>query len=750
MNLLNRIVHLNHSLSLAARAMRFMTAIFPYLKLWSNFPAFLGWCALSLGIAAGFTWLTGIDYSFSSFYITAMRSAMVFVFLSGLLFSSRTVRFICFFAFGVLLALFTETDRHNVFNRPNPRLSEKNNAKLFGTIVSLPLKTKGNYSFIVKADSLLMDFQSASPFRKNVLCFSKQEPSVFQAAVLRGFFRIPRPPENPGIGADENLYCMENNVWGFFYADSVAAQAMPRSFFSLCAAKVRFAVKQALKNIDNEEYRGILSASFLNERGDITDTMKMLFVNAGIYHLLALSGFNIAILAGVMFAFLFFVPIHKDVKIAIVLVTIWFYLLFIGLIPSLFRAVIMMTVVCASFLIQKKSFPLNSLGVAGSIWLIMSPMGLLDPGFQLSFAATFGILTLSPIFLDYFKFRSDKRIIQWISNSFFMILSVSLASFIATMPVLVFHFNQIYLFGLFANLFAVSLMALSMWICCIGFIAQFFSSALAAFCMHGAEWILGLMIKGAALSELAPWSIARIVMPYPEIYCIFTFCILGFILIKKDFRNNYIAIAFPSALFIALLCLVGHGVRNDAHIAFLKTGKDYCTAVLWPNNRAWIIVNGPEMPSKSTYLKVITPWKNQFFKCAVEKILLPDFQGNSVHFLEPILKNEPGAQVVCGDQRYSTDEDFLTFLKVHKKKPVYFLPGESWAVARQCTCKTISTKSFAMNQTLSLVLHIFRSVVFIPDLKADNLEEYHNPWAMTINEKEVRNFIYAKNRRNDN
>jgi ComEC/Rec2-related protein len=708
--------HFKYSILKISPVIAQLKILFPFLVQWSRYPAFVGWCALSLGITTPFL-LFRFSHVSCTFYLTLTIIATLFLIFVSLAFPSRLLRFLCFFSLGCCIEFLSTYEQSAVFNRYRRIASPNEKCLLCGTVISIPIIQKGKYTFIVKADSITTAQGAGAFFHKKIMCFSEKEPPPYGAVQIKGVFRSPRPREIPGIGFDEYLYCMSNNLWGTFYGDFITLCKPSPSCLSRLAVIVRSAVKTSLANFRNEEYRGIMIASFLNEKSDLSENMKTLFFNAGIYHLLALSGFNIAVLAGLIYAILFLFPLKKEFKILLALAFIWLYLLFIGFIPSLFRAVIMTTLVGVSFIFQKKNFMLNTLGIAGIAWLTMSPMSIFTPSYQLSFAATFGLITLSPALLAYCKLPSMNGALRFFIRSLYSIASVSLASFIATAPVLIYHFNQLYLFGLFANLFAVTLMAMAMWVACVGIIAQVVIPPLSAFCMHAAETLVHIMIQCAGLVKYTPWSMVHISLPYPEIYLLFFFCMLGFLLIKKEFRLKYIAAAFPAGIALSLLCIGMHMASRETRVTFLNIKNSRLAAIKWPDNRAWIIATGPETPPSSAYQQVLASWKSQFTGCSIEKVILPGWKRDAVHFLEPIFINEKNADVICCDSLYARDEDFNAFVRSFKRRIIYKQPDDSIAAWNRCACKVISRKDGKNKGMLAFIARFDNSVVFIPELK---------------------------------
>lgn len=685
--------------------------IFPELFFWIKLPAFSGWCFLSCGIMAGSAIFAPASASWIV-YNKFVVPAMIILCVIALIASSRLLRLTCFFSLGLLLHGHALSGQYRVFSEWKQSLSDQKRCMLSGRVASAPCMTKGKYAFVVAADSLFASGRRGVLKGRDIICYSMKAPPLSGPVLLAGRYSPPRPNPNFG-GFDPYLYSLSNNLWGLFSCDSIVRAASNLSSISRAANAVRRTVISALASVQNEEYRGILLAAFLNDQSDLTSSMKDLFFKAGIYHLLALSGFNIAILAGALLAVLFLVPLKKELKILISLLVIWLYLFFIGFIPSLFRSVIMATVVSAAFLVQRKSYLLNSLGIAGIVWLCLSPFSLFTPSYQLSFAATFGLITLSPILLKAFAAAPTNAVAKIALSAATPLAAVSLASFIATLPVLMYHFNQLYIFGIFANLFCVTLMSFSMWAALAGFVFQPVLPAFAGLCMHGAEFMIFIMIKGAGLVRFVPWTMLQPPAPYPELYVLFIVFALGIILIKKDFRLKYFLISTPVVCALVCLCFLMHGRDESARVVSFSVKNSFLAAIRWPDKRVWIIGSGPETPSFSTYRRIILPWMQKTGPCKIDAVVFPDFPGNAVQFLEPLLNNERIRRVMSLDSTCARDETLGAFLKTYHIPLELLKDREIIAVSPACTCHVYSRQKIPAGQWASFGMRINKATVFL-------------------------------------
>src|SRR5207248_2891430 len=125
-------------------------------------------------------------------------------------------------------------------------------------------------------------------------------------------------------------------------------------------------------------------AVVVGSREDLDEDTRTAFVRTGTAHILAVSGFNVAIVALVISQLLRLIGIGKrHTRIPITMLAILAYALIVGLQPSVVRALIMVEVVLFATLIERIRNPLNIVSSAALINLMLRPFDLFDAGFQL-------------------------------------------------------------------------------------------------------------------------------------------------------------------------------------------------------------------------------------------------------------------------------------------------------------------------------------------------------------------------------
>ncbi len=192
---------------------------------------------------------------------------------------------------------------------------------------------------------------------------------------------------------------------------------------------------------------------------------------SNLYHIIAISGEHMVVIAGVIFISLRLLsllvlpkrislrPQVKSIAAGITLLLITAYLFVTGTPISAVRAYVMIVLVLLAILFRRQVDPMRSLSIAALIMLVIAPSDLLEPGFQLSFAATLAIVALvESRVLRVNPHEKQNRFIRAIHLLVTMLL-ISVVAEIATAPIAISHFNNVSLYGVFANMLATPLMS---------------------------------------------------------------------------------------------------------------------------------------------------------------------------------------------------------------------------------------------------------------------------------------------------
>jgi competence protein ComEC len=204
----------------------------------------------------------------------------------------------------------------------------------------------------------------------------------------------------------------------------------------------------------HEPQAALLTGILLGVETGIPADLMEAFSATGTAHIIAISGFNISIIAGLFSKFstrLFGKRRAMPVAIAGIIV----YTILVGASAAVVRAAIMGCLYVIATHYGRQTDALTSLMAAATLMTLLNPQTLWDLGFQLSFAATLGLILYTPPLQNWFerllsKMLSPgtaKRIVEVLNEA----LIVTFAAQITTMPIIVYHFRQLSLVTLFSN-----------------------------------------------------------------------------------------------------------------------------------------------------------------------------------------------------------------------------------------------------------------------------------------------------------
>ncbi|GAB6072098.1 hypothetical protein JCM14244_04750 [Venenivibrio stagnispumantis] len=191
----------------------------------------------------------------------------------------------------------------------------------------------------------------------------------------------------------------------------------------------------------NPQLLGIGLALIFGEKGKLQEETKSKFSYTGLSHLLAISGFHVAILAFILNFFLFF--LNERVRYIILMILLPFYAIFTGLQAPVVRAVFMINLFLLSKILYIKSNNLNILFFVGFIILLISPDSLFSISFQLSFLATLGII----LFINNYKIDLKNPVLTFFISS----ILISIVAVLFTMPVVLYYFGGFSIISIIAT-----------------------------------------------------------------------------------------------------------------------------------------------------------------------------------------------------------------------------------------------------------------------------------------------------------
>jgi len=417
------------------------------------------------------------------------------------------------------------------------------------------------------------------------------EAGVGARVIVRGWFRAGRPAGNPGERSERAALRRRGlaGVLAVGEGSLVVRQAGGWSVRGMVAGVRRRVVDSALAALPPPD-GGLLLSLLLGIDTHLEPATYRQFSRAGLVHLMVVSGAQVAIVAGACAWTARLARLPVRAAAALTGLGVGAFALMVEWAPSIGRAVLMAAAAIGGVLLGRPRDRAATLAAAALVLLAASPSALFDVGFQLSFAATWGLLFLAPAVGDHLQ-RLGARTAS--------ALGATLGAQLAVAPLLAAHFQTVSVAGLAANVLVLPLIAavvpagfamIPIAACMPAAGAWLFSAmrpAVATLVWIGARfgdlswatvavpsvpgWAATLFFSALALWALA-WSRARAGTPLPR----------------------FSAVAYAAVAVALWLSQAGQPPR-ELEVTVLDVGQGDAILVQSPSGRAALIDGGGEI-----------------------------------------------------------------------------------------------------------------------------------------------------------
>jgi competence protein ComEC len=412
------------------------------------------------------------------------------------------------FCLGYLAVAFRSVATHG-----DHLLNQKDTVGYYKAVItSAPSQGSTTWKQVARVKAIYTHHRWSSASGKVLLYVSKLDfPSPFKygdVLLVAGNPRILSPPANP-YEFDYKRFLSSRLI---YYQQFVRKDQIVRTGFDPPSRIKQFALNARewmleifRRYIPGARELSVASALVLGDKGGLDDEQAEAFSAAGAMHVLAVSGLHVGILYGILL--ILFRPIRRTLpgKWALAFCSVcvlWSYAFLTGLSPSVLRATTMFTFLALAEPWGRRTNIFNTLALSALVLLLFDPYLILSVGFQLSYAAVFGIVYLYPRLISFWQPAS------WILEKLWQISCVSLSAQLATFPIALFYFHQFPVYFLLANLFVIPL-AFLILILGIGI----FASAAWSYAAYLVGNVLSVLIlvlnKGVVFIEGLPFSVIQ-------------------------------------------------------------------------------------------------------------------------------------------------------------------------------------------------------------------------------------------------
>ena len=352
------------------------------------------------------------------------------------------------------------------YNSRNPDGGAEQAVSVAGYVDNYPTAKNGRQQLTVRVESLGVDGMD-QPVTGRARLSTSVEPRYIYGQPVQVEGLLVEPPVFDSF--DYRAYLARKGVHSQMLRPRVAKIDGPNRgnllFRTLYALRARG--EGVINRLLPEPYAALSNGMLLGIEAGIPDELYEQFNLTGTSHVIVISGSNVAIVAGVVMA-LFVRLWGRRRALWPTLTGIGLYALLVGGDPAVMRAALMGSLFVVATVLNRQSTALISLGAACWAMTLLNPLTLWDVGFELSSAATAGLILFSPVLTNGLKQLWPK--IRWgghltgglaAQGSLLLFgllqdgLLVTLAANLMTLPLVVYYFGRLSLVSLLTNLLIV-------------------------------------------------------------------------------------------------------------------------------------------------------------------------------------------------------------------------------------------------------------------------------------------------------
>lgn len=353
------------------------------------------------------------------------------------------------------------------------------------------------------------------------------------------------------------------------------------------AASIRASVRLALaRHVGSRDPQSaaIAIAILIGDRGSLDPIVEQRLQEAGTYHVIAISGGNIAIVAGIVLAVLWALGIRGGWAASAAIVLLAAYALVAGGGPSVMRATLMACIYLGLRIIDQRTAALHAIALTIVAVLVASPLAIADVGLWLTFGASAAIVA------------GATRVTlpeQWWMRGAAALMLASMSAELILLPVVTYVFQRVTIAGLAVNLIAIPCMAIVQ-------VAAMLTSAAGAAGIDSlgsiggqvTHWGVVGLLESARVVDAAPWLTWRV--PSPPLLLVMAYYVAALLAFLRIKWQRPAAIAAMALFWIVAAPHTWARVHGDGqlHVTVMDVGQGDAILATLPNGRTLMIDTG--------------------------------------------------------------------------------------------------------------------------------------------------------------
>lgn len=497
------------------------------------------------------------------------------------------------------------------------------NAVIYGEISWLELKREGRMIMYINMDSVATD-KGSFMGKKKILCSlydnSSRIDSLYQIVSvgnkieLTGTLRNARDKRNP-YEFDYSKYLQGKDISALFTsydAGSLKVRSGDISVYKNTVFRIREILDSKIQILQNKTTAALLRGLLLADRSRIDYEVQNDFVNAGVVHVLSVSGLHVGYI--VLIFLIVFKRFNIYIRYALTVIGLIFYMILTGADSPVVRSTIMAIILLSGPILQRNYNSLNALALAAFIILAFNPNQLFNPGFQLSFTAMLSLILLYPMLSrEIGKLRINSKVVRYI----LLFCASTLAAQLGTLPFTLTYFHRLSISSFAANMIVIPL---SGFVVGLGILSLLVGSFLLGIGqIFGAANNLLTYILYETIRILGQGEFSYLSIRQFSIYdaLIFYLALTLLIIILKKYSNLLFKILFALFTFAAAFVFMrldnfSMMPENVLSVMAVDVGQGNAVLIKFPNGKTALIDAGNATPYFDNGKRVIIPLLSQF------------------------------------------------------------------------------------------------------------------------------------------
>lgn len=495
---------------------------------------------------------------------------------------------------------------------------------------------------------------------------SKEEavslPQIGDTLIAHGSLRLPHGFHNPGQ-INTELLLLSQGITATLIAGKggVTARALSGKDVSAWTKLLRHLVAvrehylSSMQAVMPKEDAAAIFAMLFGGYQGLKPELLQAFTSTGIVHILSVSGSHISLLAAVMAWLGSFLRLPGMIRVALVISTIAIYSLLAGMVPPVIRSALMGGLAFLALAMDREKEARRLLILTGLVMLTVSPLLAFHISFQLSFAATAGLLYVAPVVRDWLQ---EHHVSTFLAGG----LAITFGAHASTVPIIAWYFNQLSLSSFLANLVIVPIVEIIIVIGISAGLIAFVLPLVGKVVYAGNSLLLGLVYEMARWTASLPGSQIWIPALSWQAVAIY-YAALALLVLKEPWKQRIMSILYVRRTYLLVACAaflafgIGYKFSQPAQmtLAAIDCGQGDALLLHTPHGKNILFDsggerNGNEPGAFNTGERVILPYLRHYGVHEVDAIFLTHAHADHAGGSGAVLRNMPVGTVYTADE----------------------------------------------------------------------------------------------------